>query len=118
NSTGTENLEEDNTSKSNSFAGLIFVFIGCGFGAAFLTLVTRHAWERPEQLPVRRAWLRTSSGDHPHAVANQLTWGGQDFRESNHAQLRERTRAGLPCSATQERSWKPMRYTAAGDPNQ
>jgi len=55
--------------------GLVPEFIGRGFGAALLTLATKLAWERPGQRPVRRVWLQTSSGDHPHAMKNYLARG-------------------------------------------
>jgi ribosomal protein S18 acetylase RimI-like enzyme len=60
--------------------GLVPEFRGRGFGAAFLTLVTRLVWRMPEADPVRRVWLQTSSGDHPNAIRNYEARGFRSFR--------------------------------------
>jgi GNAT superfamily N-acetyltransferase len=66
--------------------GLVPEFVGKGFGAAFLTLVTRLAWEMPGASPVRRVWVQTSSGDHPHAIKNYTARGFRVFQsQTKHA---------------------------------
>lgn len=63
--------------------GLVPEFVGKGFGAAFLTLVTRLAWEMPGASPVRRVWLQTSSRDDPHAINNYMARGFRVFETQN-----------------------------------
>ncbi|WP_165956889.1 GNAT family N-acetyltransferase [Kribbella antibiotica] len=48
-----------------------------GYGAAFLTAVTRTAWTL--NTPTTRVWLQTSSSDHPHALRNYLQRGFRIF---------------------------------------
>jgi GNAT superfamily N-acetyltransferase len=60
--------------------GLVPEFRGRGFGAGFLSVVTRLAWEMAEAAPVTRVWLQTSSGDHPNAIRNYEARGFRIFR--------------------------------------
>lgn len=65
--------------------GLVPEFLGQGFGGSFLTLVTRLAWNMtpPGGTAVRRVWLQTSSGDHPHAQPNYESRGFRPIRRAN-----------------------------------
>ncbi|HZA80916.1 MAG TPA: GNAT family N-acetyltransferase, partial [Actinomycetes bacterium] len=62
--------------------GLVPEVVGRGFGAHLLTVGTRLAWELGPLggVRVRRAWLRTSSRDHPHAKPNYERRGFRLFR--------------------------------------
>lgn len=61
-----------------------------GYGGAFLTQIVRQAWQLLEGADANsspgRVWLRTSSWDHPHAVANYLARGFEIVRRERHRQ--------------------------------
>ncbi|MET7278092.1 GNAT family N-acetyltransferase [Kribbella sp. NPDC005582] len=57
--------------------GLVPEFQSKGYGAAFLTAVTRTAWTL--NAPTTRVWLQTSSNDHPHALCNYVQRGFRIF---------------------------------------
>jgi len=61
--------------------GLLPEFQSKGYGAAFLTLATKTAWNlsSPSGQPTTRVWLQTSSTDHPHALTNYKHRGFQVF---------------------------------------
>lgn len=73
-------VEADGSIEIRAF-GIRPEVVGCGYGGAFLTELVRHAWlmgadsDAPDAGASRRVWLRTSSWDHPHAVANYLARG-------------------------------------------
>jgi GNAT superfamily N-acetyltransferase len=48
-----------------------------GYGAAFLTAITRIAWAL--NTPTTRVWLQTSTRDHPHALPNYQARGYRPF---------------------------------------
>ena len=48
-----------------------------GYGAAFLTAITRIAWTL--NTPTTRVWLQTSTRDHPHALPNYQARGYRPF---------------------------------------
>jgi len=55
--------------------GLTPAFVGRGYGGYLVEQCTRRAWQRGELWalgsgPATRVWLRTSSLDHPNAMAN------------------------------------------------
>jgi GNAT superfamily N-acetyltransferase len=62
--------------------GLVPQFVGRGFGGAFLALATRLAWslDLPGGVSTRRIVVRTSTGDHPHALRNYERRGFRVFR--------------------------------------
>jgi GNAT superfamily N-acetyltransferase len=53
--------------------------VGRGYGGAFLTTIVHEAWQRLGDAEASRqsgrVWLRTSSWDHPHALANYSARG-------------------------------------------
>jgi hypothetical protein len=55
--------------------------VGYGLGGHALTLCIQAAWNSVDDdlAPVRRAWLHTSSLDHPRAHANYLARGFRPF---------------------------------------
>ena len=77
---GLVELEAQGTDVGIVVFGVVPEFRGRGFGAGFLSLVTRLAWQMPEAAPVRRVWLQTSSGDHPNAIKNYEARGFTTFR--------------------------------------
>jgi GNAT superfamily N-acetyltransferase len=62
--------------------GLVPEFIGRGFGGVFLTRATETAWKMTSRsgCSTSRVWVQTSSGDHPHALANYQRRGFRIFR--------------------------------------
>lgn len=55
--------------------GLTPAFVGRGYGGYLVEQCTRRAWQRgelwaPDAGAAARVWLRTSSLDHPNAIAN------------------------------------------------
>lgn len=86
---GDEEVEIDNF-------GLVPAAIGRGYGGAALTMLVQTAWglvtegetEPGERCTRGRLWLRTSSFDHPNAVANYKARGFQEYRrEIRHREL-------------------------------
>ncbi|WP_346270833.1 GNAT family N-acetyltransferase [Pseudonocardia sp.] len=61
--------------------GLVPEFQGRRFGGSFLALATETAWRIGSLAggPTQRVWLQTSSGDHPHALANYERRGFRAF---------------------------------------
>lgn len=57
--------------------GLVPEFRSKGYGAAFLTLTTRVAWDLNS--PTTRVWLQTSTRDHPNALPNYQSRGFRPF---------------------------------------
>jgi GNAT superfamily N-acetyltransferase len=62
--------------------GLVPEFVGRGLGGMLLTEATPLAWELepPGRGNVRRVWVQTSSGDHPHALRNYEARGFKRIR--------------------------------------
>lgn len=67
--------------------GLTPAFVGRGYGGYLVEQCTRRAWQRGELWavdsgPASRVWLRTSSLDHPNAIANYRRRGFKVAAES------------------------------------
>lgn len=77
--------------------GLVPEFIGKGFGGAFLTWATETAWNLVSQGGglMKRVWVQTSSGDHPHALPNYERRGFRIFRVERRP-LRADSEVGQP----------------------
>jgi GNAT superfamily N-acetyltransferase len=58
--------------------GLLPEFVGKGLGGYALTLAVQRAWELGPG--AGRVWLRTSTLDHPHALANYHRRGFRAFK--------------------------------------
>lgn len=58
--------------------GLLPEFVGRGLGGYALTLAIQQAWKLAPT--VTRAWLHTSTLDHPHALPNYHRRGFRTFR--------------------------------------
>ncbi|GAB3693161.1 GNAT family N-acetyltransferase [Actinocorallia lasiicapitis] len=56
--------------------GLLPPWVGTGLGGHALTLALTQAWTWK---PASRIWLRTTSTDHPHALANYTSRGMRVF---------------------------------------
>ncbi|MES9542264.1 GNAT family N-acetyltransferase [Spirillospora sp. NPDC049024] len=72
--------------------GLTPAFVGRGYGGYLVEQCTRRAWQRGELWaldsgPATRVWLRTSSLDHPNAIANYRRRGFKVAAESTAAKL-------------------------------
>jgi len=72
--------------------GLTPAFVGRGYGGYLVEQCTRRAWQRGELWalsggPATRVWLRTSSLDHPNAIANYRRRGFKVAAESTASKL-------------------------------
>ncbi|SPT57040.1 GNAT family N-acetyltransferase [Actinomadura madurae] len=72
--------------------GLTPAFVGRGYGGYLVEQCTRRAWQRGELWavdsgPASRVWLRTSSLDHPNAIANYRRRGFKVAAESTAPKL-------------------------------
>ncbi|MEV3923825.1 GNAT family N-acetyltransferase [Actinomadura coerulea] len=72
--------------------GLTPAFVGRGYGGHLVEQCTRRAWQRGELWavssgPATRVWLRTSSLDHPNAIANYRRRGFKVAAESTAPKL-------------------------------
>jgi GNAT superfamily N-acetyltransferase len=72
--------------------GLTPAFVGRGYGGYLVEQCTRRAWQRGELWaldcgPATRVWLRTSSLDHPNAIANYRRRGFKVAAESTAPKL-------------------------------
>jgi GNAT superfamily N-acetyltransferase len=81
--------------------GLVPEFVGKGFGGAFLTLATEMAWKVISRGgPTRRVLVQTSSGDHPHALANYERRGFRRLEPGADGADRRRTGSSAATTAT------------------
>ncbi|MEO3825214.1 GNAT family N-acetyltransferase [Actinomadura sp. B10D3] len=72
--------------------GLTPAFVGRGYGGYLVEQCTRRAWQRGELWavdsgPASRVWLRTSSLDHPNAIATYRRRGFKVAAESTAPKL-------------------------------
>ncbi|WP_329088603.1 GNAT family N-acetyltransferase [Actinomadura citrea] len=72
--------------------GLTPAFVGRGYGGYLVEQCTRRAWQRGELWalsggPATRVWLRTSSLDHPNAIATYRRRGFKVAAESTAPKL-------------------------------
>jgi GNAT superfamily N-acetyltransferase len=72
--------------------GLTPAFVGRGYGGYLVEQCTRRAWQRGELWavdagPASRVWLRTSSLDHPNAMANYRRRGFKVAAETTAPKL-------------------------------
>ncbi|MFA1539040.1 GNAT family N-acetyltransferase [Actinomadura monticuli] len=72
--------------------GLTPAFVGRGYGGYLVEQCTRRAWQRGELWaldagPASRVWLRTSSLDHPNAIANYRRRGFKVAAETTAPKL-------------------------------
>ncbi|WP_328600905.1 GNAT family N-acetyltransferase [Actinomadura physcomitrii] len=72
--------------------GLTPAFVGRGYGGYLVEQCTRRAWQRGELWaagsgPASRVWLRTSTLDHPNAMANYRRRGFKVAAESTGPKL-------------------------------
>ena len=63
-----------------AYFGLLPGAIGKGLGGAMLTAATMQAWE----LGATSVWLHTCTLDHPHAIANYLARGFEEYRTETY----------------------------------
>lgn len=80
--------------------GIVPELVGRGFDGHLLTAAVRQAWnaEPVDGAPIRRAWLHTSSLDHPHALANYRRRGFREF--ASRTNRREIPGSHLPPPST------------------